>query len=62
MFYYNNNEQGMQPVCDSDQQVFVCSGIRKNNEGVPEVEENFDEAIKNVNSSLHLTTVSVFIL
>ncbi|BFZ12834.1 hypothetical protein BsWGS_15873 [Bradybaena similaris] len=35
----------------------IRQGIWKNNEGVPEVEENFDEAIKNVNSSLHLTTL-----
>ena len=28
------------------------SGILKNDEGVPEDEENFDEAIRNVNSAL----------
>ncbi|XP_012936750.1 NEDD8-activating enzyme E1 regulatory subunit isoform X2 [Aplysia californica] len=35
----------------------IKQGVRKNAEGVPEEEENFDEAIKNVNSSLHKTSV-----
>ena len=40
--------------------VFVAfiPGIRKNENGVPEEEENFDEAIKSVNSSLNATGVS----
>ena len=33
------------------------SGIRKNEEGVPEDEENFDEAIKSVNMGLVPTRV-----
>ena len=33
------------------------TGVLKNEEGVPESEENFDEAIKNVNSSLVPTKV-----
>ena len=32
--------------------VLYVSGILKNDEGVPEDEENFDEAIRNVNSAL----------
>jgi len=35
----------------------IKQGIRHNEEGVPEDEENFEEAIKNVNSSLHPTRV-----
>ena len=35
----------------------IFLGIRKNEDGVPEDEENFDEAVKNVNSSLHKTSV-----
>ena len=37
--------------------VFCVIGILKNDEGVPEDEENFDEAIKNVNSALVPTKV-----
>ncbi|XP_059164934.1 NEDD8-activating enzyme E1 regulatory subunit-like isoform X2 [Physella acuta] len=32
-------------------------GMRCNEEGIPEDEENFDEAIKSVNSSLHATSI-----
>lgn len=37
--------------------LFVLSGIRKNENGVPEDEENFEEAIKNVNTALNPTKV-----
>lgn len=36
---------------------FAMSGILVNKDGVPEEEENFDEAIKAVNSSLVPTKV-----
>lgn len=36
------------------------SGIRKNENGVPEDEENFEEAIKNVNTALNPTKVTKF--
>ncbi|CAL1541660.1 unnamed protein product [Lymnaea stagnalis] len=35
----------------------IKEGLRKNDEGVPDDEENFDEAIKSVNSSLHATSI-----
>ncbi|XP_021352742.1 NEDD8-activating enzyme E1 regulatory subunit-like isoform X1 [Mizuhopecten yessoensis] len=35
----------------------IKQGIRKNEEGVPEVEENFDEAVKSVNTSLVATNI-----
>ncbi|RUS86896.1 hypothetical protein EGW08_005301 [Elysia chlorotica] len=35
----------------------IKEGIRKNEHGVPEEEENFDEAIKSVNSSLNATGI-----
>ncbi|KAK3792128.1 hypothetical protein RRG08_055391 [Elysia crispata] len=35
----------------------IKEGIRKNENGVPEEEENFDEAIKSVNSSLNATGI-----
>lgn len=37
--------------------IFFHSGILKNENGVPEDEENFDEAIKNVNTALNPTKV-----
>ncbi|XP_033897685.2 NEDD8-activating enzyme E1 regulatory subunit-like [Acipenser ruthenus] len=36
----------------------IRQGIRKNENGVPEDEENFDEAIKNVNTALNPTKIS----
>lgn len=36
---------------------FCASGTRKTDGGVPEDEENFEEAIKNVNTALNLTKV-----
>lgn len=39
---------------------FFFSGIRKNENGVPEDEENFEEAIKNVNTALNPTKVTKF--
>lgn len=36
---------------------FIREGIRKNDSGVPEDEENFDEAIKNVNTALNPTKI-----
>lgn len=42
----------------SDQSLFhVPLGILKNENGVPEDEENFEEAIKNVNTALNPTKV-----
>ncbi|GFS05946.1 NEDD8-activating enzyme E1 regulatory subunit [Elysia marginata] len=35
----------------------IKGGVRKNEHGVPEEEENFDEAVKSVNSSLHATGI-----
>lgn len=35
----------------------IRSGIRKNNEDVPKYEENFEEAIKNVNNSIIHTRI-----
>ncbi len=37
------------------------TGIRRNEEGVPEDEENFDEAIRNVNTSLVPTRVCEYL-
>lgn len=37
---------------------FVWIGILKNENGAPEDEENFEEAIKNVNTALNTTQVS----
>lgn len=39
---------------------FFFLGIRKNENGVPEDEENFEEAIKNVNTALNPTKVTKF--
>uniref|UniRef100_A0A3Q1C1Y7 NEDD8-activating enzyme E1 regulatory subunit n=1 Tax=Amphiprion ocellaris TaxID=80972 RepID=A0A3Q1C1Y7_AMPOC len=36
---------------------FIREGILKNENGVPEDEENFEEAIKNVNTALNLTKI-----
>lgn len=36
----------------------VLIGILKNENGAPEDEENFEEAIKNVNTALNITQVS----
>lgn len=38
---------------------FLFSGIRKNENGTPEDEENFEEAIKNVNTALNPTKVEL---
>lgn len=38
----------------------IFSGIRVNKDGVPEHEDNFEEAIRNVNSALVPTKVSSF--
>lgn len=35
----------------------IRSGILKNDEGIPESEENFEEAIRGVNSAVVLTKV-----
>uniref|UniRef100_A0A665XAP5 NEDD8-activating enzyme E1 regulatory subunit n=1 Tax=Echeneis naucrates TaxID=173247 RepID=A0A665XAP5_ECHNA len=40
---------------------FIREGILKNENGVPEDEENFEEAIKNVNTALNPTKVHSFI-
>ena len=40
----------------------VLSGIRKNENGAPEEEENFDEAIKNVNTALNPTKVQLMLM
>ena len=37
----------------------IKSGIRRNEELVPRFEENFEEALKNVNNSITETKVSV---
>ena len=37
--------------------IFCCIGVLCNEEGVPEDEENFDEAIKSVNTALVPTKV-----
>lgn len=39
---------------------YFFSGILKNENGVPEDEENFEEAIKNVNTALNPTKVPGF--
>lgn len=38
---------------------FLFSGILKNENGTPEDEENFEEAIKNVNTALNPTKVEL---
>lgn len=37
--------------------IFIFLGILKNENGTPEDEENFEEAIKNVNTALNTTQV-----
>ncbi len=48
------------PVCRQSLCQMTFTGILRNYEGVPEDEENFDEAIKNVNSALVPAKVKLF--
>uniref|UniRef100_A0A8B9H6G7 NEDD8-activating enzyme E1 regulatory subunit n=1 Tax=Astyanax mexicanus TaxID=7994 RepID=A0A8B9H6G7_ASTMX len=56
------NEHNCQlPKNYKEKEVFrqlIRDGIRKNENGAPEEEENFDEAIKNVNTALNPTKIS----
>lgn len=38
---------------------YLNQGVRKNEEGIPEDEENFDEAVKSVNMALVPTKVKI---
>lgn len=50
-------------LSDPSQSLHISlQGIRRNAEGVPEMEENFEEAIRNVNTSLSPTKVSYQLL
>lgn len=53
-------EHGQLPKTYREKEAFrlcIREGIRKNENGVPEDEENFDEAIKNVNTALNPTKI-----
>lgn len=46
-------------ICCGFSLISVFSGILKNEKGTPEDEENFEEAIKNVNTALNPTKVEL---
>ncbi|XP_041849360.1 NEDD8-activating enzyme E1 regulatory subunit [Melanotaenia boesemani] len=55
-----SEHNGQPPKNYKDKEAFrqmIRTGIMKSENGVPEDEENFEEAIKNVNTALNLTTI-----
>ncbi|XP_041125206.1 NEDD8-activating enzyme E1 regulatory subunit [Polyodon spathula] len=58
---WRNEHNNQMPKSYKEKEAFrelIRQGIRKNENGVPEDEENFDEAIKNVNTALNPTKIS----
>ena len=57
---WKRRNNGVAPRSWKEKKAFkelVLSGIRKSAQGVPEIEENFDEAAKHVNTALMASTV-----